>query len=479
MAFDPRSAITIGSSILVLALVGCPDGDDDDVADDDVADDDTGDDDTAADDLWVAVSAGIQHTCGLRASGIVECWGLVDQGITEVPDGIFTQVSDGGDHACALDTDGGLSCWGCYQEDGIAACSAPDGTFSQVGSGATHSCAVSSAGEVRCWGDDEDGQATAGPGQFVEVAAGETFSCGRLSDGDIDCWGDSPFSDEELPVTGDYVQISAGDAALCALRADAEIDCWSRSGIDWVASEPEGSFTQVTVGYRNSCAIGLDGLVQCWGYDAEDTHIPPAVPFQQINAGAWHTCGVTLEGEIECWGSDTHGESSQGTGTNAEYEVPDASGEIRSEAEPNDAPYPDGDTPPFEQANDCTGLVSGDGYADRIEGALQTVEPESYYGDTDAFHLVAGTDGYLVASLDWPSAYDDLDWVLYCYYGSEYNPWQWWIMTDGSTFGLTKPAQAATVLPIDAGTECYVWIVGYDAPDGTPYTMDLWMESTS
>lgn len=36
-----------------------------------------------------------------------------------------------------------------------------------------------------------------------------------------------------------------------------------------------------------------------------------------------------------------------------------------------------------------------------------------------------------------------------------------------------------TALLVAAGTECYVWIVGYDAPDVTPYTVDLWMESNS
>lgn len=32
------------------------------------------------------------------------------------------------------------------------------------------------------------------------------------------------------------------------------------------------------------------------------------------------------------------------------------------------------------------------------------------------------------------------------------------------------------MLPADAGPPCHVWTVGYDAPDGTPYTVHLWME---
>lgn len=45
--------------------------------------------------LMVAVSAGPNHTCGLRESGELACWGLNYSGIAEPPAGEFTSVDSG------------------------------------------------------------------------------------------------------------------------------------------------------------------------------------------------------------------------------------------------------------------------------------------------------------------------------------------------------------------------------------------------
>ena len=57
------------------------------------------------------VSAGFLHTCAVDDTGL-KCWGLNDEGQTDVPKLINpTMVSAGVKHTCAID-DTGVKCWG-------------------------------------------------------------------------------------------------------------------------------------------------------------------------------------------------------------------------------------------------------------------------------------------------------------------------------------------------------------------------------
>ena len=80
----------------------------------------------AADDFYTysAVSAGGRHTCGLRTTGNIRCWGDNLRGQTAPPGGNdelraneegvgdFTAVSAGESHTCGLRRDGTVVCWG-------------------------------------------------------------------------------------------------------------------------------------------------------------------------------------------------------------------------------------------------------------------------------------------------------------------------------------------------------------------------------
>jgi alpha-tubulin suppressor-like RCC1 family protein len=60
----------------------------------------------------VHVSAGYEHTCGVRTDGSLACWGGNYAGQATPPAGAFAQVSAGGGHTCGIRTDGREACWG-------------------------------------------------------------------------------------------------------------------------------------------------------------------------------------------------------------------------------------------------------------------------------------------------------------------------------------------------------------------------------
>src|SRR5262249_55659318 len=74
---------------------------------------------------WTRVAPHGLHTCGLRQSGTLYCWGANEDGQLgdgtrqdrHVPtrvsfDGPLADVATGGAHTCALDAAGALYCWG-------------------------------------------------------------------------------------------------------------------------------------------------------------------------------------------------------------------------------------------------------------------------------------------------------------------------------------------------------------------------------
>jgi alpha-tubulin suppressor-like RCC1 family protein len=176
----------------------------------------------------VALELGQQHSCVLKQSGSVRCWGANYSG--QLGDGTdidrWTSVAVGNlgsgvvgltageSHTCALFNNGDAKCWGANYSGELG-----DGTFNThyvpvpvtglpgaatvLEAGHFHTCAVLGGGAVYCWGDNWNGQI--GDGSTTEqpspvavpslqsgvtdLFAGGKFTCGRMGDASVMCWG--------------------------------------------------------------------------------------------------------------------------------------------------------------------------------------------------------------------------------------------------------------------------------------------------
>ena len=309
---------------------------------------------------FIAVSAGGFHTCGLRQSGTIECWGNNTHGQTDAPAGTFTAVMADYTHNCAIRDTGEVKCWGDHYvvtdpgDDGrelqtieTGLTDAPDGSYTAVDMGGRyHTCAIrTGSGEIECWGlsevvygiytdtggtavvSFEYGLTDAPEGSFTAVSAGSSHTCaiaetfattdGATDTGEIECWGvsegDQHYYGQTDAPAGRFRAISAGSWHTCAIRTSGEIACWGDNN-DGLTDAPAGSFTVISISDQDHiCGLRTNGAITCWGANHYGKSDAPEGSFTTVSAGNFHTCAIRDTGAITCWGHNNDGQSHPST----------------------------------------------------------------------------------------------------------------------------------------------------------------------
>jgi alpha-tubulin suppressor-like RCC1 family protein len=285
------------------------------------------------------------HTCGLRSSGEVVCWGRNTTG----------QLGTGDTRATASP---------------VAVIGLADA--SQVSAGGSHTCAVRSTGVVVCWGDNDHGQLgngttddqrmpteVAGLSDAVQVMGGSRHTCARRATGEVVCWGrgdegqigndDTSDAPMPAPVMGitDAVHIAAGQDHNCAAREDMSVVCWGEGGDGQlgdggtgderipvlVEGLPAGAVS-VGLGRYHSCAVLTDGRIACWGEndegqlgdDSTSRRTRAVVVMKlsdavEVGGGNRHTCARRTDSRILCWGRGSEGQLGHGMTTDERVPV--------------------------------------------------------------------------------------------------------------------------------------------------------------
>lgn len=259
---------------------------------------------------YVAVSAGLNHTCAVRTDRTVACWGANDYGQADVPFGTFSAVAAGFNHTCAVRTDKSITCWGENQD---VVRQVPPGAYTAVSSGDNYSCAIRTDGTVACWGSNL-GMVDPPEGTFTAISAGVQSACGLGTDRTVNCWG-IRLGQKPDTSAGMFAAVDAGgtqdSTRSCGIRSDRTIICWGVTPPDETRSAepgyPPGAFTAVSVGGSHKCGLRTDQTIFCWGSDPLDREVPsPPGRFTAVSSNYYYSCGLRTDQTITCWGDDNH-----------------------------------------------------------------------------------------------------------------------------------------------------------------------------
>mgnify|MGYP004646639927 FL=1 len=256
------------------------------------------------------ISAGGEHTVGLRADGTVVAVGnrYDDYGQCDVSDWQdITAVSAGFDYTIGLRTDGTVVAVGA---DNYSRCDVSDWTdIVAIAAGSYHTVGLRADGTVVAVGNNSSGECDVSDWtDIVAIAAGSGHTVGLRADGTVVAVGRNDSGECDVSGWRDIVDITAGSGHTVGLRSNGTVATVGRSGrysqydiSDWTDIVAIAAGTWHIVGLRS------DGTVVAVGNsDDGQCNVSDWTDIVAITAGSYHTVGLRSDGTVVAvgeWGN--------------------------------------------------------------------------------------------------------------------------------------------------------------------------------
>jgi hypothetical protein len=303
----------------------------------------------AGSDPVVDVAVGQNHSCAVRRSGIVLCWGRGSSGelgngtntnsttpvtVSNLSDA--TKIASYGDFTCVIHKSSGtVSCWGFNSDGQLGDGNKTDSNVPvpvtgltnavAIAAGDDHACALISGGAIECWGYNGWGQlgngttldsltpvAVTGPPVWTAVAAGGNDTCAIDTSAHASCWGEDSVGElgNGLDIVSPYYLSGPSYYVTTAL-----------------AGPPLAPVSSISVGNDHGCAV-VANQGYCWGAQdegqlgngvisgASSTAAVQVSGFNKagvISSAFGFSCSTLAFGGVNCWGSNNSGDLGDGT----------------------------------------------------------------------------------------------------------------------------------------------------------------------
>ena len=290
---------------------------------------------------WCQLSAGCEHSVGVRRNGSAWAWGLGTCG--RLGDNTVT------DKSSPISVAGGFTDW------------------CQLSAGRQHSLGVRTNGTAWAWGHNNYGRlgdntnvdksspvsVVGGFTDWCQLSADNNHSLGVRQNGTAWAWGindqgrlgDNTTTSRRSPVSvvggfTDWCQVSSGFAHSLGVRCNGSAWAWGlntygRLGDNTIVTRSSpvsvvGGFTnwcQVSAGSLHSLGLRTNGSLWAWGSGAlgrlgDNTAVSKSSPVSvvggftdwcQVSAAGTHNLAVRQNGSVWAWGDNTSGQLGDNT----------------------------------------------------------------------------------------------------------------------------------------------------------------------
>ncbi len=235
--------------------------------------------------LYVDVTAGANHTCAVRTTGLVDCWGSNSHGQIRVPMQLLQP------QPALIDASGSL---------------VRSGEFHSIEAGENFTCAINREGGALCWGSNDSAQEYPPAGEYTQLSAGRWHACA------ISTFDDFPLREvnPEAPEPASRVTTTIDGMPVTepiSLAPPTNMDCWGQdlgSGrtvppTSVLRRTDQGALVRISSPRWNQVSAG--GTFSCGIFDMGGSADapPPANAEQAVRFSA--TAAVS-EGVVHCWG---------------------------------------------------------------------------------------------------------------------------------------------------------------------------------